>query len=155
MMRVDILSPFTGRVVPLEQLPDPVFAEKMVGDGVAVEPTEGLGLAPAAGTLAVFHSAGHAFAVQITDEIGVLVHIGLNTVQMKGDGFTRRAEVKQAVTAGQEIVRFDLGRIAAAGFSALSPVIMPDLPEAYEIQRTGVTSVRAGQDVLFSIVRRP
>jgi glucose-specific phosphotransferase system IIA component len=154
MTRIDIVSPFTGRVVPLEQLPDPVFAEKMVGDGVAVEPTEGLGVAPASGKLAVFHSAGHAFAIQVTEEVGVLVHIGLNTVQMKGEGFTRLAEVNQDVKAGQDIVRFDLARIAQAGHPALSPVILPDLPETYEIQRSNVTDVRAGRDILFTIVRR-
>ena len=154
MKTVEILSPFTGRVVPLEELPDPVFAEKMVGDGVAVEPSEGVGLSPAEGTLAVFHSAGHAFAVQVTDEVGVLVHVGLNTVEMKGEGFTRLAAVQDRVKARQEIVRFDLARIQKAGHKVLSPVVLPDLPDHYEIRKTTAAAVRAGQDVLFTLVRR-
>jgi sugar PTS system EIIA component len=154
MKRVEVVSPFTGRVVPLEELPDPVFAEKMVGDGVAVEPAEGTGLAPVAGKVAVFHSAGHAFAIQATDEVGVLVHIGLNTVQMKGEGFTRFTEVGDEVTAGRKVVEFDLARIRAAGHSVLSPVILPDLPDNYEIERTGLTQVRAGVDVLFAVIRK-
>jgi glucose-specific phosphotransferase system IIA component len=151
---VEIVSPFTGRVVPLEELPDPVFAEKMVGDGVAVEPSEGVGRAPAPGKVVVFHSAGHAFAVQVTDEVGVLVHVGLNTVEMKGEGFERFAAVGDLVSAGQEIVRFDLERIRKAGHSILSPVVLPDLPAHYEIQKTAAKAVRAGQDILFTVIRR-
>ena len=151
--RIEILSPFTGRVLPIEEVADPVFAEKMVGDGVAVEPTEGVGLSPAPGQLAVFHSAGHAFAVQVTPEVGVLVHIGLNTVQMKGQGFSRSAEKGDSVKAGQEVVKFDIPAIKAAGYSAVSPVILPDLPAEYRIEKTTATSVRAGQDVLLTLVR--
>jgi sugar PTS system EIIA component len=153
MSRIEILSPFTGRVLPIEEVQDPVFAEKMVGDGLAVEPSEGVGLAPAAGKLAVFHSAGHAFAVQVTPEVGVLVHVGLNTVEMKGQGFSRLAEVGHEVKSRQEVVRFDLQAIKAAGHSSVSPVILPDLPPEYRIEKTKATSVRAGQDVLLTIVR--
>jgi len=153
MTRIQILSPFTGRVVPIEEVPDPVFAEKMVGDGVAVDPSVGSGLAPAAGKLALFHKAGHAFAIQVTPEVGVLVHVGLNTVEMKGQGFTRLAEVEQQVQAGQEIVRFDMAAIEKAGFKAISPVILPDLPAGYLIEKTATGSVRAGQDVLYTVVR--
>ncbi len=154
MKKIEILSPFTGRVLPIEEVPDPVFAEKMVGDGVAVEPTEGVGKAPAEGKVAVFHSAGHAFAVQVTEEVGVLVHIGLNTVQMKGEGFEKLAGVGDRVKPGQEIVRFDLARIQQAGHSILSPVVLPDLPENYEIQKTTASAVRAGQDPLLTVIRR-
>jgi glucose-specific phosphotransferase system IIA component len=153
MTRIEILSPFTGRVLPIEEVADPVFAEKMVGDGLAVEPAEGLGLAPAAGKVAVFHSAGHAFAVQVTPEVGVLVHVGLNTVQMKGQGFSRLVDKDHDVVAGQDVVRFDIPAIKAAGYSAVSPVILPDLPAEYRIEKTTATSVRAGRDVLLTVVR--
>jgi glucose-specific phosphotransferase system IIA component len=152
-MKLEILAPFTGRVLPIEEVADPVFAEKMVGDGLAIEPAEGRGVAPAAGKIAVFHSAGHAFAVQVTPEIGVLVHVGLNTVQMKGQGFSRLVEKDHDVKAGQDVVRFDIPAIKAAGYSAVSPVILPDLPSEYRIEKTKATSVRAGQDVLLTIVR--
>jgi PTS system glucose-specific IIA component len=153
MSWVEVLSPFSGRVVPLEEVPDPVFSQKMLGDGLAVDPAEGIGVAPVTGKLAVFHSAGHAFAVQATDEVGVLVHIGLNTVRMKGEGFTRLAEVGDEVVAGQEIVRFDLAAIEAAGYSPLSPVILPDLPAGYRVEKTTAPAVRAGQDVLFTVTQ--
>jgi len=152
-MRLEMLAPFSGRVVPLDDVPDPVFSERMVGDGLAVDPVEGVGVSPIAGKLTVFHSACHAFAVRATDEVSVLVHVGLDTVQMKGKGFTRLAEVGDKVSAGREIVRFDIAGIQAAGYSPLSPVILPDLPEGYRIEKTAAPTVRAGQDVLFTVTR--
>src|SRR5512138_697102 len=105
----------SGRVLSLEQVPDPVFAERMLGDGVAIEPTEGIAVAPVSGTLIVFHSAGHAFAIQERSSgIGVLVHVGLDTVELKGRGFERLAEQGDEVEAGETLLRFDLATIAGA-----------------------------------------
>ncbi len=151
MRRIEVLAPFSGQVVPLEKVPDPVFADKMLGDGLAVEPTEGIALAPVSGKVTVFHSAGHAFAVQASNEVSVLVHIGLDTVQMHGQGFTPLAEVGEQVEAGQELAYFDLAAIAVAGYSSLSPVILPDLPPDYTVEKTSTTTVRAGWDVLLAI----
>ncbi len=150
--RIEVLAPFNGRVIPLEEVPDPVFSEKMLGDGLALDPTDGVGVAPVTGKLTVFHSAGHAFAVQATSAVSVLVHVGLDTVQMKGEGFTRLAEVGDEVVAGQEIVRFDLAAIAAAGHSPLSPVILPDLPPGYQVEKTTAATVCAGQDILLTVI---
>jgi PTS system glucose-specific IIA component len=151
MSQVQVLAPFNGRVVSLDEVPDPVFSERMLGDGLALDPAEGVGVAPVTGKLTVFHSAGHAFAVQATDEIGVLVHVGLDTVHMKGEGFTRLAEAGDEVVAGQAIVRFDLAAVEAAGHSSLSPVILPDLPAGYRVEKTTAATVRAGHDVLLTV----
>lgn len=151
MSRVEVLAPCRGRVVPLKEVPDPVFSKKMLGDGLALDPAEGVGVAPVTGKLTVFHSAGHAFAVQATGEVSVLVHVGLDTVRMKGEGFTRLAEAGDEVVAGQEIVRFDLAAIEAAGLSPLSPVVLPDLPAGYRVEKTIASTVRAGQDVLLIV----
>jgi glucose-specific phosphotransferase system IIA component len=152
-MKLEVLAPFSGRVVPLDDVPDPVFSERMVGDGLAIDPTDGIGVSPVTGKLTIFHSACHAFAVQATDEVSVLVHVGLDTVEMKGKGFTRFAQVGDGLAAGQEVVHFDLADIKAAGYSPLSPVILPDLPEGYQIEKTAASTVRAGQDVLLTITR--
>lgn len=153
MSQVQVLAPFSGRVVPLDDVPDIVFSERMLGDGLAVDPGEGVAVAPVTGKLTVFHSAGHAFAVQATDEVSVLVHVGLDTVHMKGDGFTRLAEVGDDIVVGQEIVHFDLDAVKAAGHSPLSPVILPDLPPGHRVEKTGAATVRAGIDVLLTITR--
>ena len=154
MRAVEILAPFTGRVVAIEDVPDPVFAEKMVGDGLAVDPTDGVGRAPTAGTIQLFHKSGHALAVKTIDDVAVLVHIGIDTVDMKGQGFERLAEEGHAVTAGQELVRFDLDAIRAAGHSAVSPVILPDLPDGWVIEKTTLAHVRAGEDILLTVRHR-
>jgi PTS system glucose-specific IIA component len=151
--RIQVLAPFSGRVVPLEDVPDPVFAEKMLGDGLAVDPTAGRAVAPVSGKVTVFHSAGHAFAVQASAEVTVLVHIGLDTVKMHGQGFTALAQVGQQVVAGQELAHFDLATIRASGYSAISPVIVPDLPARYVVEKATATNVRAGQDVLLTITQ--
>ena len=152
MTRIDVVAPMSGRLVPIEEVPDPVFAERMLGDGVAVDPVEGIGVAPISGRLVVFHSAGHAFAVEeATTGISVLVHIGLDTVEMHGAGFERLAEAGQDVTAGQEIVRFDLAAIEAAGHSSRSPIVIPQLEPGARVTVTDAERVRAGRDVLLTV----
>jgi glucose-specific phosphotransferase system IIA component len=150
--KLDVLSPFTGSVISIEDVPDPVFAEKMLGDGVALHPTEGVALAPIDGRITILHSSGHAFAVQAGNSpITVLVHIGLDTVKLKGQGFTLRANVGDTVKAGQPVIEFDLAAIAAAGYSSISPVILPDLPEQAIVDKNTLAEVRAGRDVLYTV----
>ncbi len=152
MTKLAILSPFTGSVIAIENVPDPVFAEKMLGEGVAVVPTEGLALAPLDGKLTVLHSSGHAFAVQAENSpVTVLVHIGLDTVNLKGKGFRLRAKVGDMVKAGQPVIEFDLPVIAAAGYSAISPVILPDLPAEAVVVKTPLSEAHAGQDTLYTV----
>jgi glucose-specific phosphotransferase system IIA component len=149
---VAVLAPLSGRVLRLEDVPDPVFSDRLLGDGLAIDPTDGVGCSPLSGKLTTFHSAGHAFVVQASDdEVAVLVHVGLHTVQMRGQGFTRLAEVDDQVTAGQTLVRFDLAAIAAAGCSAISPVVLPDLPSHYRVERTTAENVRAAEDILLTV----
>jgi glucose-specific phosphotransferase system IIA component len=124
----------------------------MLGDGLAIDPATGVAVAPLAGKIVVFHSAGHAFAIQESTGLNVLVHLGLDTVQLKGKGFTRLVEVGDEVTAGQEIAHFDLDIIVQAGFSPLVPVIMIDLPAGYRVVPSTSTVVQAGRDSLFSVI---
>jgi len=152
MPRLTILAPMTGRVLPMDDVPDPVFSERMLGDGLAIVPSEGLAVAPVAGTLTVFHSAGHAFAIETTEpHVGVLVHVGLNTVSLAGRGFERLAEVGDVLAAGDPIVRFDLSAIGGPGLSAISPVLLPQLDPSATVAPTTATDVRAGRDVLLTV----
>jgi sugar PTS system EIIA component len=151
MTQLVILAPMTGRVVPIEDVPDPVFSEKMIGDGLAIEPRDGRAVAPLDGKLLVFHSGGHAFAVEAAGGIGVLVHVGLDTVGLKGQGFTRLAEVGDQVRAGQQIVSFDLDAIRRAELSPLSPIVVPQLDANATLVKTSAEHVRAGHDVLLTV----
>lgn len=123
MSGLSVLSPSAGRVLPLAEVPDPVFAAELVGAGVAVEPPQDGGaveaLAPIAGKVVKLHP--HAFVIVGDGGTGVLVHLGIDTVKLAGDGFELLVAEKDSVTAGQSITRWDPGAIAARG---LSPVVM-------------------------------
>jgi glucose-specific phosphotransferase system IIA component len=152
MPRLTILAPMTGRVLPMDDVPDPVFSERMLGDGLAIDPSEGVAVAPIAGSLTVLHSAGHAFAIEATGpDIGVLVHVGLETVSLDGRGFERLAQVGDVLAVGDPIVRFDLGAIGAAGLSAISPIVLPQLDPSATVTPTTARHVRAGLDVLLTV----
>jgi sugar PTS system EIIA component len=123
------LSPLPGRVVPMQDVPDPVFAGAIVGPGVAVdpprEPVEAV--SPIAGRLVKLHP--HAFvvvAVLPEGGAGVLVHLGIDTVQLKGEGFTLYVDEGAEVQAGQPIVRWDPAEIEAGGRSPVCPVVALD-----------------------------
>ena len=109
----DILSPATGRVEPMAMLPDPVFAGGTMGLATGVWPEEGVAYAPASGTLTI--AMPHAFGI-VNDEMELLVHVGVDTVEMNGKGFEVLVEKGQKVEAGQPLVTFDRDMIAEAGY---------------------------------------
>ncbi|MCA1650551.1 MAG: PTS glucose transporter subunit IIA, partial [Acidobacteria bacterium] len=82
------MAPLSGMLVPLDAVPDPVFAERLVGDGVSIDPTSDTLVAPCEGTIAHVHTAGHALTIAAADGIEILIHVGLDTVTLKGKGFT-------------------------------------------------------------------
>ncbi len=121
---VRLRRPVEGAVVPLEQVPDATFAQRIMGPGVAIEPEDGLVLAPAEGTVAHVFPTGHAVALRLEDGVEVLIHVGLDTVQMQGAGFETLVEAGQHVVAGSPLLRADLTAIRAAGHSTITPVIV-------------------------------
>ena len=107
-----IVAPLGGILVPLDQVPDPVFAQKMVGDGISVDPISDELLAPVSGTVTQLHNAHHAIAITTEEGIEVLVHIGLDTVMLRGDGFSPRVKMGDKVKVGQPVIGFDADRVA-------------------------------------------
>lgn len=123
-MSLRVLAPVGGEVVAMTEVPDPVFAGSIVGPGIAINPTgEGEidAIAPVAGTIVKFHP--HAFVIVTDEGRGVLVHLGLDTVQLEGQGFTLHAAEKDTVTAGQRLVSWNPAQVAAGGRSPVSPVV--------------------------------
>ena len=124
-MAVTIAAPITGTVIPLTEVPDPVFAKALVGPGAAIDPGEAATLtvtAPVAGKLTSLKP--HAFVISHRPDKGVLVHLGIDTVHLKGAGFTLRAEAGQQVDAGEEIVVWDLAAAREAEKSVVVPVVV-------------------------------
>jgi PTS system glucose-specific IIA component len=146
MTQIAILAPLDGTVVPLEAVPDEVFAQKLAGDGVAIDPSGQVAVAPVAGDLVKLFPGGHAFGIAAGNDVELIVHIGLDTVELKGAGFENIATEGQVVQAGTPIVRFDRARIERLGKVMLSPVVSSGAGSI--IQRASGT-VRAGRDVLF------
>ncbi|MGW4133358.1 PTS sugar transporter subunit IIA [Amycolatopsis japonica] len=125
-MSLEILSPVSGKTTAMTEVPDPVFAQAMVGPGIAVLPSGGRqdAVAPADGTVVTLHP--HAFVVATEDGRGVLVHLGIDTVKQKGEGFTLHVVKGEAVRAGQPVVGWDPDAVKAAGYSPIVPVVALD-----------------------------
>lgn len=133
-MSIEVCAPLAGKVIDLDDVPDPVFAGRIVGPGVAIDPTrEGdvEVVAPISGTIVKFHP--HAFVVASASGSGVLVHLGIDTVQLEGEGFTLHAEEGQQVNAGDLLVTWNPGDIAAGGRSPIVPIITLDASEDPEL----------------------
>jgi sugar PTS system EIIA component len=146
MAEIVVLAPLDGTVVELESVPDEVFAQKMAGDGVAIDPSGQVAVAPVAGELVKLFPGGHAFGISTSDGFELIVHIGLDTVELKGEGFENIATEGQLVQAGTPIVRFDRATIERKGKVMLSPIVSSG---SGTIVRRASGVVRAGQDILF------
>lgn len=146
MAKIHVLAPLDGTVVDLETVPDEVFAQKLAGDGVALDPSGNVAVAPIAGTLVKLFPGGHAFGIAARDGVELIVHLGLDTIDLKGQGFENLASEGQEVKAGTPIVRFDRPTIERAGKVMLSPVVSSG---AGTVVRRASGTVQAGRDILF------
>jgi PTS system glucose-specific IIA component len=128
-----VLSPVAGRAVRLEDVPDPVFSQGMVGYGAAVDPPRGVvdAVAPVGGKL--LKLMPHAYIVMTPDNVGVLVHLGLDTVALKGEGFTTHVSQGDDVTAGQLIITYDVPAIETKGLNPIVPVVVMDERESENV----------------------
>ena len=156
-MSLQIRAPFAGRVMGLDEVPDPVFAQGMVGAGLALMPADAAAtvevVAPVAGT--VLKAMPHAIALIAEDGTGILVHVGLDTVGLKGQGFEVLVEKKQAVQPGDPMLRVDAAVVREAGLSLCSPVVAMDAaPDRLEMQSTAGTQIKA-LEPLFALQTAP
>jgi PTS system glucose-specific IIA component len=124
--KTQVLAPVEGRAVPLQEVPDPVFSQGMVGYGAAIDPPRGVidAVAPVSGK--ILKLLPHAYVIMTADNVGILVHLGLDTVQLKGAGFTTHVKEGENVTAGQVVITYDVPSVEAAGFSPIVPVVVMD-----------------------------
>jgi len=145
---VQIAAPVGGRVVGLDEVPDPVFASRALGEGVGIEPVDGRILSPVDGELITVAGTGHAFGLRTADGIEVLIHIGIDTVQMKGEGFDVQVESGQRVSAGDLLVVVDLEAVRAAEHPTVTLMTITNTAQLAEVApRTGA-DVAAGETVV-------
>src|SRR5918995_1397600 len=145
-----IVAPLGGILVPLDQVPDPVFAQKMVGDGISLDPVSNELLAPVSGTVTQLHNAHHALTITTPEGIEVLVHIGLDTVMLRGDGFTPRVKIGDKVKVGQPVIGFDADKVARNARSLLTEIVIANL-ERVDRMTPGTGMVEAGRSVILEL----
>jgi phosphoenolpyruvate-protein phosphotransferase len=121
---LDLKAPLTGVLVPIEQVPDPVFAQKMVGEGISIDPLSDHLLAPCDGEVSHLHPASHAVTIRTLGDLEVLLHIGLDTLKMRGEGFDAKVKVGDQVRTGDELISFDLDKVATSAKSLLTQMVI-------------------------------
>lgn len=147
-----ITSPLSGTVKALAEVPDETFANEKVGKGVAIEPSEGMVYAPFSGTIVAIPPTNHAIGILSDDGTEVLVHVGIDTVDLEGKGFILLVEKGQRVTKGDKVLQFDLEFIKNQGLPTITPVVVSNSPEYLEVLPSGVEEVKAcDQDLLILI----
>lgn len=146
--RLTVVSPLAGKIIPVEEVADGVFSEKMVGDGFAVEPEADEVLAPADGEITLVFDTKHAFTMRTAQGVDLLVHMGIDTVRLNGEPFTLNIQQGDTVKAGQPIGTMDRAAILAAGYRTVTPVVVGNLDDlgGFELTRTG--EVKAGDAVM-------
>lgn len=147
-----IASPLTGRVVPLSEAPDEVFASGAMGKGIAIEPTEGVVKAPVNATVSTVFPTGHAIGLLTENGAEILIHIGLDTVNLDGKGFEKLVEAGEKVEAGQELVRFDIDLIQQEGYQTVTPIVVTNSGDYADVLVTKDANVDQG-DYLFTAVK--
>ncbi len=129
-----ILAPISGKVVSITEVPDPTFAEKLLGDGVAIEPAEGSVVTPIAGTITALPDSLHAFTTKNAQGIEVLVHVGLETVSMGGEGFDAKLSAGADVQAGDPIITVNLKAIEEAENLKITPVVITSMHKVESVE---------------------
>lgn len=117
-------APMKGKVVPLEEVPDPVFSQKVIGDGFAIIPSSGLVCSPCKGRLIQIFPTNHAIMIESSEGLELIIHLGIDTVELKGKGFKRLVEPDRIVGVGQPLVEMDLKYITNQNKPIISPVII-------------------------------
>ena len=140
-----IASPMSGHVLPLEQVSDEVFAEKMIGDGAAVIPEEPYVYAPGDGEITLLYPTGHAIGMKLKDGTELLIHVGIDTVKLDGAGFETLVALGQKVQKGEALLKLDLPYLNAHARSMESPVLCVSMKEGQKVWLPGTEAVKAGE----------
>lgn len=146
-----LLAPINGQVINIEDVPDPVFSGKMMGDGIAILPEEGLVVSPIdAEVIQVFHTK-HALGLRTKHGIELLIHIGLETVNLKGEGFEVHVTEGQRVKAGDKLVTFDIEFLKSKAPSIVTPIVVTNGDLVEKIEKTDSTQANIKETEIMSI----
>lgn len=148
--KFSIIAPLSGKIVALEEVPDPVFSEKALGDGIAILPEDGKIYSPVNGVVASIAATNHAYGFQSEEGVEILVHVGLETVGLNGEGFTLYKKEGESVKIGDLVAEADLALIKGKNLNLITPVLLCDGVEGKQIKKCS-GNVQAGKDAVFVI----
>lgn len=151
-MRIEIASPVKGTEIPLSEVKDEVFSKNIVGKGAAVIPSEGKVYSPVDGTVASVFDTKHAIGLVSEEGVEVLIHVGLDTVELGGQHFTAHVAQDDKVTKGQLLLEFDMDAIKAAGYDTVTPVVISNTDSYLDVLAADAGEINAG-DMLITIVK--
>lgn len=148
-----ITSPIEGKVLPLEEVKDNVFAQKIMGDGIAIDPTVGSVVAPFDGLVEVAFETQHAIGLKSFDGCELLIHVGLDTVELNGKGYTSHIKKGDTITKGDVLLEFDIQAIKQAGYDVTTPIIVTNSSMYQKITKTTQDKIKIGNDLLELMVK--
>ncbi|WP_071459874.1 PTS sugar transporter subunit IIA [Bacillus massilinigeriensis] len=148
---VTLLAPLTGSMVKLEDVPDPVFSEKMMGDGLAIDPTEGMAVSPVDGEVIQIFPTKHAIGIRSETGVEILLHIGLETVGLKGAGFEAHVKEGDAIKAGDLLMSFDLQMIRDKAKSTVTPVIITNSDAVLSVEKIETGKTEKGTTAFMKV----
>jgi sugar PTS system EIIA component len=128
-------APMSGNCVGLEQVPDPTFAEKMMGDGIAIDPTDGMVVSPCDGKIVSLFPTKHAIGIESNDGLEILIHIGIDTVHLNGKGFKTYVKQDDIVKLGQKLIKVDLKLVKKQAKSTITPMIITNMDRVKELKQ--------------------
>lgn len=146
--RHNLKSPLSGKVLPLSDVPDKVFSSGAMGKGLAIDPEKGELIAPADGEITTIFPTGHAVGLTTKDGIEILMHIGMDTVELEGQGFETFVKQGDQVKAGDLLVRFDIEAIKAAGYSVITPIVITNTEHFADVLELNQEELVASEDFL-------
>lgn len=147
-----VIAPISGTLMPLSEVPDEVFAQKMVGDGVAIKPnSNGVMLAPASGRVEKIFDTNHAFSIVTPAGVEIFVHFGMDTVQLEGKGFKRIAEEGAIVKVGDPLIEYDYEFLKENAKSIITPVIISNYEDYQALNPVESGETEAGKTVVLDI----
>jgi len=147
----NLVAPVSGRVVGISLVPDATFAEKMLGDGIAVDPSTNKIVSPCDGTLTMVSETGHAFAVTSKNGLEILVHIGLDTVKMHGHGFKQLVKPGGKIKAGDPVIEIDLEMIKHEGHKTITPMVITNMEKVKSLELSKEPDCFVGRTVLLKV----
>ncbi|OON41099.1 PTS beta-glucoside transporter subunit IIABC [Izhakiella australiensis] len=148
-----VLAPMSGKIVPLDEVPDPTFASGLLGQGCGIVPSEGKVFAPFAAEVASLFKTKHAIGLQSDDDVELLIHVGIDTVKLDGQHFTAHVQPGDRVQAGDLLVEFDIPAIRAAGYDLSTPIVISNHEDFSAVTSASAGHIDAGQ-LMISIKKQ-